>query len=162
MGFSCEHLPKVCRSCAAQKSLIPTPPANTEATILKEDWRSCAWQLARKDPGIEISRALAAFSDSEAGRRILAKDLARPDIAPQSRNRFVASLAHNHKLTHAVHRCLGDASGAEAVPAERINIHSGPSRSSLQELSYSVLVQAASRDMSIAADRPEDGTFGNS
>ena len=59
MGFSCEHFPKVCQSCAAQKSLIPTLPANTEATILKEGWRSCAWQLARKDPGSEFSRALA-------------------------------------------------------------------------------------------------------
>ena len=129
---------------------------------MKEDWRSCAWQLARKDPGIEISRALAAFSDSEAGRRILAKDLARPDIAPQSRNRFVASLAHNHKLTHAVHRGLGDASGAKGVPAELLHLQSRPAGCTLEELADRVLVQAASRDMSIAADRPEDGTFGNS
>jgi hypothetical protein len=47
----------------------------------------------------------------------------------------VTGLAHNHKLTHAVHRRLGDASGAEGVAAERINIHSGPRSSPLQELS---------------------------
>lgn len=51
MMLSCEHLPKVCQSCAAQKSLIPTLPANTETTLLNAGWRSCAWQLARKDPG---------------------------------------------------------------------------------------------------------------
>jgi hypothetical protein len=58
MGFSCEHFPKVCPSCAAQKSLIPTLPANTEATILKEGWRCCAWQVARQRPGSDSSRAL--------------------------------------------------------------------------------------------------------
>jgi hypothetical protein len=82
MGFSREHFPKVCQSCAIQKSLIPTLPANTEATILEEGWRCCAWQVARKDPGSEISRALAACLDSEARGRILAKDLAGPYIAP--------------------------------------------------------------------------------
>ena len=51
MMLSCEHLPNVCQSCAAQKSLIPTLPANTETTLLNAGWRSCAWQLARKDPG---------------------------------------------------------------------------------------------------------------
>ena len=59
MEFSCEHLPKVCQSCSAQKSLIPRLPANTKASILKEGWRSCAWQPARQCPGSEISRALA-------------------------------------------------------------------------------------------------------
>ncbi len=59
MGFSCEHFPKVCPSCAAQKSLIPALPASTEATILKEGWRSCAWQLARQRPRRLVSRVLA-------------------------------------------------------------------------------------------------------
>ncbi len=36
MGFSCEPFPRVCPSCAAQKSLILPLPANTEATILKK------------------------------------------------------------------------------------------------------------------------------
>ena len=118
-------------------------------------WRFCAWQLVREGPGSEISRALAACLDSEAGRRILAKDLARADIATQSRNRLATRLAHDD--------CgLGNASGAEGVPAERINTHSGPTCSSLQEPSNRVSVQTASRDMSIAADRPEDGTVGNS
>jgi len=51
MGFSCEHFPKACPLCAAHKWLLPTLPANTEATILKEGWRSCAWKLARLTPG---------------------------------------------------------------------------------------------------------------
>ena len=59
MRFSCEHFPKVCQSCAPQKLLIPTLPANTEARILKEGWRSCSWQLARQCPRSEISRAVA-------------------------------------------------------------------------------------------------------
>jgi hypothetical protein len=76
MRLSCEHFPKVRQSCAAQKSVIPTLPANTEATILKKGWRSCAWQVGRKDPGSDSSRALAACLDSEAGRGVLAEDLA--------------------------------------------------------------------------------------
>ena len=36
MRLSCEHFPKVRQSCAAQKSVIPTLPANAEATILKK------------------------------------------------------------------------------------------------------------------------------
>jgi hypothetical protein len=66
-------------------------------------WRFCAWQLVREGPGSEISRALAACLDSEAGRRILAKDLARADIATQSRNRLATRLAHDDELPHAVH-----------------------------------------------------------
>ena len=65
MEFSCEQFRKVCQSCAAQKSLIPTLPADTEATILKEGWRSCAGQLARQDPGSDFFRALAC-SDPQA------------------------------------------------------------------------------------------------
>jgi hypothetical protein len=95
----------------------------------------CAWQVAGKDPGSEISRALVACLDSEAGRRVLAKDLARADIAPQRRNRLVTRLLHDDELADAVHRRLDHASGAEGVAAERINIHSRPSCSSLQELS---------------------------
>src|ERR1017187_1846299 len=113
MRLSCEHLPKVCQLCSVQKSPILTLPASTEATILKEGWRSCAWKLARQCPRREISRALAACLDSEAGGRILAKDLARPDIAPQSCNRLVTRLLHDDELPHAVHRRLGHASGAE-------------------------------------------------
>ena len=80
-------------------------------------------------------RALAARLDPEARRRVLAKDLARADIAPQSRNRFVTRLAHDDEFPNAVHCGLGHASSAEAVPTKRINIHSGPRSSPLQELS---------------------------
>jgi hypothetical protein len=66
MGFSCEHFPKVCQSCAAQKSLIPTLPANTEATILKKGWRSCAWQLARRRPISEFFRVLASGRECQS------------------------------------------------------------------------------------------------
>jgi hypothetical protein len=161
MRLSCELFPKVCQSCAAQKSLIPTLPANTETTILKEGWRSCAWQRARQCPGSEFSRALAACLDTEAGCGVLPKDLAGTDVAPERGHGLVTRLLHDDELAHAVHRRLGHASGAEGVPAEWINVHSGPSCSSLQELSNRVFVQAASRDMSIAADRPEDGTVGD-
>jgi hypothetical protein len=162
MRLSCEHLPKVCPSCGAQKSLIPTLPAKTEATILKEGWRSGAWQLARQRRISESSRALAARLDSEAGCSVLSKDLAGTDIAPERGHGLVTRLLHDDELAHAVHRRLGHASCAERVPAERINIHSGPSCSSLQELADGVFVQAAPRDMSIAPDRTEDGTVGDS
>jgi hypothetical protein len=59
MRLSCEHFPKVYQSCAPQKPLISALPANTEAPILKESWRSCAWQLACQDPGSDSFRALA-------------------------------------------------------------------------------------------------------
>jgi hypothetical protein len=49
----------VCQLCAAQKSPILTLPASTEATILKEGWRSCAWQFARQCPRSEFSRVRA-------------------------------------------------------------------------------------------------------
>jgi hypothetical protein len=39
--------------------------------------------LADRGQGGDSSRALAACSDSEAGRRILANDLIHPDMAPQ-------------------------------------------------------------------------------
>ena len=52
-------LPKFCQSCAARMSLIPTLRTNKEATILKEGWRSSAWQLARQCPGSDSSWALA-------------------------------------------------------------------------------------------------------
>jgi hypothetical protein len=81
MRFSCEHFPKVCQSCAPQKSLIPTLPANTEARILKEGWRSCSWQLARQCSGSVSSRALTALRSpnplrrsSERSRRTLYND----------------------------------------------------------------------------------------
>jgi hypothetical protein len=39
--------------------------------------------LADRGLGSEISRALATRLDSEAGRRVLAKDLAETDVAPE-------------------------------------------------------------------------------
>ena len=161
MGFSCEHFPKVCQSCAAQKSLIPTLPANTEATILKEGWRSCAWQLARQCPGSVFSRALAACLDPEAGRRVLAKDLAGPDIAPQRRNGLVARLAHDDELPHAVHRGLGDAACPERVPAELLDLQSRPAGCTLEELADRVSVQTAPRNMTVSSNGPEDRAFSN-
>lgn len=73
---------------------------------------------------------------SEAGRSVLPEDLTRPGIASQSRNGLVTRLAHNDEFSNAVHCGLGDPPGAEGVPAERINIHSGPSWTSLRELSF--------------------------
>src|ERR1700735_5389964 len=117
-GLWREHLTRVCQSRAAQTSPTPTLPANTETTILKEGWRSCAWQLARQCPGSDSSRALAACLDNEAGRGVLAKDLARPYIAPQCRNGLVAGLAHDDEFADAIHGCLGHAACPERVPAE--------------------------------------------
>ncbi len=140
MGFSREHFPKVCQSCAIQKSLIPTLPANTEATILEEGWRCCAWQVARKDPGSEFSRALAACLNTEAGRGIIAEYLDGPYIAPQSCNRLVARLTHDDELAHAVHRRLSDATCTERVPAELLHFQSRPTGCALEELADRVSV----------------------
>ena len=119
-------------------------------------------------PGSSLANVREVFflgslqiSDAKTRRRVLAKDLAGPYIAPQSCNRLVARLAHDHKFPHAVHGGLGDAACAEGVAAERINVHSGPRCSSLQELSNRVLVQAPPRYMSVAADRTEDWAIGN-
>jgi hypothetical protein len=59
MRLSCGHFPKVCQSSAAQKSVVSSLPASTDATILIKGWRSSAWQLARPCPGSEFFRALA-------------------------------------------------------------------------------------------------------
>ena len=101
MRLSCEHLPKVCPLCLAQKSPTLTLPAKIEATILKEGWRSCAWQLARQCPRSEISRALAACLDSQARRSVLAKDLAGTDVAPERGHGLVTRLLHDDELAHA-------------------------------------------------------------
>ena len=117
--------------------------------------------LATQDPGSEFSRALAACLDPEASCSILAKDLARPDIAPQSRNRLVTRLAHNHKLPHTVHRGLRDASGAERVSAELLDLQSRPAGCTLEELADGVLVQAAPRYMTVSSNGTEDRAFSN-
>ena len=146
MGFSCERFPKVCQSCAAQKSLSPTLPANSEATILKEGERSGAWQLTRQRPGSGSSRARAACSDSEADRGVLAKDLAGPDIAPQChlapqrRNGLVARLAHDDELPHAVHRGLGHSACPERVAAELLDHQACPAGCTLEELADRIFV----------------------
>ena len=83
---------------------------------------------------------VAACLDSKAGRRVLAKDLARADVAPERGHRLVTRLPHDDELAHAVHHRLRDASGAQRVSAERINAHSGPRCSPLQELADGILV----------------------
>ena len=101
---------------------------------LREVCLHCAWQLARQRPGSEIFRALAACLDSEAGRGVLAKDLARPYIAPQGRNGLVACLLHEDELADAVHGGLGHAARPERVPAELLDLQSRPAGCALEEL----------------------------
>jgi hypothetical protein len=69
---------------------------------LKKSWRSCAWQLARQGLRSDSSRAIAACSDTEARRGVLAKDLAGPYIAPQCRNGLVARLTHDDDLAYMI------------------------------------------------------------
>jgi hypothetical protein len=52
----------------------------------------------------------------------------------------VTRLPHDDELAHAVHHRLRDALGAQRVSAERINVHSGPRCSPLQELADGILV----------------------
>ncbi len=108
-------------------------------SIWIEGWRSCAWQLARKDPGSVFSRTLAC-SDPQACSRIRAKDLAGPYIAPQRRNGLVARLAHNDELAYAVHSGLGHAACAERVAAEHLRLQSGSLGCALEELADGVSV----------------------
>src|SRR5271157_2623335 len=82
--------------------------------------------LAREDPRSDSFRALAACSDSETGRRILAKDLARSDITLQSRNGLVTRLAHNDEFPHATDNRLGHASEAKTMAAELVHFQSRP------------------------------------
>ena len=67
-------------------------------------------------------------SDPQACRRILAKDLARPYIAPQRRNGLVPRLTHDDELADAVHRGLGDAACPERMPAELLRLSIPPCR----------------------------------
>ena len=121
---------------------------------MKEGWRSCAWQLARQRPRSEFSQTLVL--DSEAGRGVLTEHLTVPDIVPQVLDSLVARMAHNHKFPYAVHGALGNASCAEAVATECVHLLVGQRGGSLQELANRVLVQTASRYVSIPSDRTED------
>jgi hypothetical protein len=112
-GLWREHLIRVCQLCAAQKSPILTLPASTEATILKEGWRSRARQFAHQCPRSEFSRASAVSLDPETGRGILAKNLTGTDVAPERGHGLVTRLLHDDELSHAVHRGLGDAACPE-------------------------------------------------
>ena len=96
--------------------------------------------LADQRPGSEISRALAVRLDSEACRGVLAKDLARADIAPQSRNRLVTRLAHDDELADAVHGGLGDAACPDRMPAELLDLQSRPAGCTLEELADGISV----------------------
>ena len=114
-----------------------------------------------KRPRSEISRALAACLDPEAGRRVLAKDLAGPYIAPQRRNGLVTRLLHDDELVNAVHRGLRDAECPERMPAERPHPQSHPAGCTLEELADRIPVQAAPRYMTVSSNGTEDRAFSN-
>jgi hypothetical protein len=119
--------------------------------------------LAARSPTADkcFFSVLCELLDSETRCRILAKDLARADIAPQSRNRLVPRLTHNDELADAIHRRLGDASGAEGVAAELLDLQSRPAGCALQELADGIPVQAAPRNMTVSLNGPEDRAFSN-
>ena len=57
MGFSCEHFPKVCQSCAPQ-SRSSHASRQHRARILKEGWRPVAGSSLANAAGSDSSRAL--------------------------------------------------------------------------------------------------------
>ena len=109
----------------------------------------------------EILRALAACLDTETRCCILAKDLARPYIAPQSRNGLVTRLTHDDELADAVHRGLGDAACPERVAAEIFDLQSRPAGGALEELADRIGVQATPGYMTVSSNGTEDRAFSN-
>ncbi len=97
-------------------------------------------------------------SDTEAGGGVAREHLADADVAGEHLGRLVAGLAHDVALADSVHRGLGDASGAEAMSAQRLRLQAGAAGGPLHDPSHAILVESAARDLAMAVDPAEDGS----
>ena len=150
------------RDANGQAQLADAGSVIADATVLRSRRAErVRLHLAAQGLRSEISRALATCLNSEAGRRILAEDLAGTDVAPERGHGLVTRLLHDDELAHAVHRGLGHATGAERVPAELLDLQSRPTGCTLQELADGIGVQAAPRNMSVSSNGTEDRAIGN-
>lgn len=71
----------------------------------------------------------------------------------------MAGLAHDVALADSVHGGLGDASGAQAVAAQRLRLQTGAAGGSLQDPADAVLVEVAAGELAMAVNPAENGTI---
>ena len=108
----------------------------------------------RKPPRSPFSQG----SDAEPGGGVAGKHLADADVSGQHLGRLVAGLAHDVALADSVHRGLGDASGAEAMSAQRLRLQAGAAGGPLHDPADAVLVESATRDLAMAVHPAKDGS----
>ena len=98
-------------------------------------------------PISRISRAVRILgdenSDPKSRRRVLAKEFARADVAPQCGHGLMAGLFHDDELPNSVHGGLRYAARPERVTSERIRIHLRTRRGTFQNLADGIFVKAA-------------------
>jgi len=97
-------------------------------------------------------------SDTESSSGVAGEDLADADVAGEHLGRFMAGLAHDVALADAVHRRLGDASGAQRMATQRLRLQAGAAGGPLQDPADAVLVEAAAGDPAMTADPAKDGS----
>src|SRR6202041_864112 len=97
-------------------------------------------------------------SDAEPGGGVAGEDLPDPDVPGEHLGRFVTGLAHDVALADAVHGGLGDASGAQAMAAQRLGLQGGTAGGPLHDPADAVLMEPAAGDLAMAVDPAKDGT----
>jgi hypothetical protein len=97
-------------------------------------------------------------SDTESGSGVAGEDLADADVAGEHLGRFMAGLAHDVALADAVHRRLGDASGAQRVAAQWLRLQAGAAGGHFENPADAVLVEPAAGELAMAGDSAEDRT----
>ena len=120
-------------------------------------------------PGAGISHKSDAHSllrspfsqrlDAQPGGGVAGEDLADADVPGEHLGRFVAGLAHDVALADPVHRRLGDASGAQAMAAQRLRLQAGAAGGPLHDPADAVLVEAAAGGPAMAVNSAECGTI---
>jgi len=129
------------------------------------DWLRCNVLIGVRGNGIVCFNSRkplrSPFSqrlDAEPGGGVAGEDLADADVAGEHLGRLVAGLAHDVALADSVHRRLGDASGAQAVAAQRLRLQAGAAGGPLQDPADAVLVKPAAGEPAMAVDPAKDGT----
>ena len=108
-------------------------------------------------------RSVVGFqgSDAQPGGGVAGEVLADTDVSGQHLTGLVAGLAHDVALADSVHGGLGDASGAQAVAAQRLRLQAGASGGPFENPADAVLVEPAAGELANPSDPAKDGTGGD-
>ena len=100
-------------------------------------------------------------SEAQTRRRIVAEQLARPDVAPQHAPRTVTGGLGNGAFGRSVQCRLSRHARSDAMPRDISGIHSSSRRGSLQNRRDRIVMQPAgtASEFSVARDGTEQGAF---